>query len=84
LWETDQKMNLLARFSQCFLDGRNPDLIEHPVKQMLAQRVYGLALGFEDLNESEQLRHWATAGQIGTRRSPSGKMVSTLCEWTCS
>jgi hypothetical protein len=57
LRETDQKMNLLARFSQCFLDGRNPDLIEHPVEQMLAQRVYALALGYEDLNDHEQLRH---------------------------
>jgi len=57
LRETDQKMNLLPRFSQCFLDGRNPDLIEHSVEQMLAQRVYGLALGYEDLNDHEQLRH---------------------------
>jgi len=39
------------------LDGRNPDLIEHPVEQMLAQRIYGLALGYEDLNDHEQLRH---------------------------
>jgi hypothetical protein len=36
LRETDQKMNLLPRFSQCFLDGRDPDLIEHSVEQMLA------------------------------------------------
>jgi hypothetical protein len=57
LRETDQKMNLLPRFSRCFLDGRNPDLIEHPVEQMLAQRIYGLALGYEDLNDHEQLRH---------------------------
>jgi len=48
---------LLPRFSRCFLDGRNPDLIEHPVEQMLAQRIYGLALGYEDLNDHEQLRH---------------------------
>jgi Transposase DDE domain group 1 len=57
LRETDQKMNLLARFSQCFLDGRDRDLIEHSVEQMLAQRVYGLALGYEDLNDHEQLRN---------------------------
>jgi hypothetical protein len=57
LRETDQKMNLLARFSQCFLDGRDADLIEHSVEQMLAQRVYGLALGYEDLNDHEQLRN---------------------------
>jgi Transposase DDE domain group 1 len=57
LRETDRKMNLLPRLSQCFLDGRDPELIEHSVEQMLAQRVYGLALGYEDLNDHEQLRH---------------------------
>jgi len=56
LRETDRRMNLLERFSQCFLDGRNPWLVRHSVRQMLAQRVYGLALGYEDLNDHEQLR----------------------------
>ena len=81
LRETDQKMNLLARFSQCFLDGRNPALIEHSVEQMLAQRVYGLALGYEDLNDHEQLRHdslWGVlAGKVEAGQEPlAGK--STL------
>jgi hypothetical protein len=39
-----------------FLDSRNPALVQHPVEQMLAQRIYGLALGYEDLNDHEQLR----------------------------
>ena len=56
LGETDQRMKLLARFGQCFMDGRNPALVQHPVEQMLAQRIYGLALGYEDLNDHEQLR----------------------------
>src|SRR5246127_2657535 len=56
LREVDQKMNLLPRFSQCFLEGRNADLIDHSVEQMVAQRVYGLALGYEDLNRSEERR----------------------------
>ena len=56
LRETDQRMNLLPRFSQCFLDGRNPAWVQHPVEQMLAQRIYSLALGYEDLNDHEQLR----------------------------
>jgi len=56
LRETDQRMKLLARFSQCFLDARNPALVQHPVEQMLAQRIYSLALGYEDLNDHEQLR----------------------------
>ena len=41
LHETDKKLNLLARFSQCFLDRRNPLLVEHTVEQMIRQRVYG-------------------------------------------
>ena len=57
LRETNRRINLLGRFSQCFLDGRNPALIEHRIEEMLAQRVYGLALGYEDLNDHEQLRH---------------------------
>src|SRR5947209_7194827 len=56
LRETDQRMKLLTRFSQCFLDARNPALVQHPVEQMLAQRIYSLALGYEDLNDHEQLR----------------------------
>jgi hypothetical protein len=56
LRETDGKMNLLSRFSQCFFDGRNPALIEHSVEQMVRQRTYALALGYEDLNDHDQLR----------------------------
>jgi hypothetical protein len=39
LRETDRKLNLLSRFSECFLDGRDPALIEHSVEQLVAQRV---------------------------------------------
>lgn len=56
LQEADARLNLLSRFSQCFLDKRNPALIEHTVEQMVRQRVYGLAMGYEDLNDHEQLR----------------------------
>lgn len=56
LRETDAKMNLLARFSQCFADGRAQQQIAHSVEQMVRQRVYALALGYEDLNDHEQLR----------------------------
>ena len=56
LREADQRLNLLTRFSQCFLDSREQDRIEHSVLEMVSQRVYGLALGYEDLNDHEQLR----------------------------
>jgi Transposase DDE domain group 1 len=56
LRETDRRLNLLPRLAECFLDGRSPLLVKHPVAQLVAQRVYGLALGYEDLNDHEQLR----------------------------
>jgi Transposase DDE domain group 1 len=56
LRETDRRLNLLARLAECFLDGRSPVLVEHTVAQLVSQRVYGLALGYEDLNDHEQLR----------------------------
>jgi DDE family transposase len=56
LRQTDKLLNLIPRFGQCFLDGRNQSLVEHSVAEMLSQRVYGLALGYEDLNDHEQLR----------------------------
>src|SRR5450755_4751909 len=70
LRETDLKMNLLARFSQCFLDGRNPILIEHSVEQMVQQRVHGLALGYEDLNDHDQLRHDPLLGLMCGKAEP--------------
>jgi hypothetical protein len=57
LRQTDKRLNLIGRLSQCFLDGRNQALVEHSVAEMLSQRIYGLALGYEDLNDHEQLRN---------------------------
>jgi hypothetical protein len=56
LRETDRKLGLLARVSQCFSDHRHPQWIEHELGELLAQRIYGLALGYEDLNDHEELR----------------------------
>jgi hypothetical protein len=76
LGETDQKINLLPRFSGCFLDGRNPDLIEHSVEQMLAQRVYGLALGYEDLNDHEQLRNDPLLQVLADKAAPGQQALA--------
>jgi hypothetical protein len=56
LRETDRRLNLLPRVAECFLDARDPERVEHTVQEMVAQRVYGLALGYEDVNDHEQLR----------------------------
>jgi len=57
LREADRRLNLLSRLAECFLDGRNPALVKHSVCEMVSQRVCGLALGYEDLNDHEQLRN---------------------------
>ena len=67
LRETDRRLNLLARLAECFLDGRNSALVEHSVREMLSQRVYGLALGYEDLNDHEQLRKDPVFGILAGR-----------------
>ena len=56
LRETERKIGLLRRVQKCFSDYRHPALIEHELGELLAQRIYGLALGYEDLNDHEELR----------------------------
>jgi hypothetical protein len=56
LRETDRRLNLLPRLAHCFLDGREQDRVQHSIQEMVSQRIYGLALGYEDLNDHEQLR----------------------------
>jgi hypothetical protein len=56
LREVDGKIHLLRRLAACFSDGRSPLRIKHRLSEMLAQRIYGLALGYEDLNDHQQLR----------------------------
>jgi Transposase DDE domain group 1 len=56
LREADRKIGLLKRVAGCFTDTRDPQRIEHGLSEMLAQRIYGLALGYEDLNDHEELR----------------------------
>ena len=57
LREADRKIGLLRRVASCFIDRRSPLLVEHRLGEMLSQRIYGLALGYEDLNDHEQLRN---------------------------
>src|ERR1022692_4464056 len=56
LRQTDQRLNLLSRLANCFLDGRNQEQVKHSILEMVSQRIYGLALGYEDVNDHEQLR----------------------------
>jgi Transposase DDE domain group 1 len=57
LRRTDGRLHLLRRLAACFHDRRDPCYITHRVEELVAQRVYGLALGYEDLSDHDQLRH---------------------------
>lgn len=67
LRQADQRLNLLPRLAQCFLDGRNQEQVEHSILEMLSQRIYGLAMGYEDLNDHEQLRKDPVFGILAGR-----------------
>ena len=57
LGATDRTIGLVGRFAACFTDSRAQAQVEHPIETMVAQRVFGLALGYEDLIDHDQLRH---------------------------
>jgi hypothetical protein len=57
LGATDRAIGLVERFAGCFVDSRKAEQIEHEVKTLVGQRVFGLALGYEDLNDHDWLRH---------------------------
>ena len=56
LKEVEAKRKIVKQFAACFTDYRDPKLIEHTVEELVGQRIYGLALGYEDLNDHDLLR----------------------------
>ena len=78
LGQTDRKLGLLDAAARCIPDPRNPLLIKHAVRDMLRQRVYGLALGWEDLIDHGSLREdVAMQTAIGVEREVAS--APTLC-----
>jgi hypothetical protein len=81
---TDRAIGLVARFTTCFADGRAQAQVEHTVAAMVAQRVFGIALGYEDLIDHDQLRHdpilASLAGKLTARRKKCAPLAgkSTL------
>ena len=80
LRETNERLNLLGRFAGCFMDGRSQERVEHTIEEMVSQRVYGLALGYEDINDHEQLRNDPVFGLLSGKKDPSEPLAgkSTL------
>jgi hypothetical protein len=71
LGRADRRLGLLRRFAACFIDGRSPSDIEHTIERLVGQRVVGMALGYEDVNDHDELRHdpalAATLGRLAGR-----------------
>src|ERR1019366_7287917 len=88
LREADRKIGLLRRVADCFSDTRPPERVAHRLPEMLAQRIYGLALGYEDLNDHEQLRSdpllALLAGKQEIEKSLAGKSTLNRLELTPS
>ncbi|MFB3113023.1 MAG: IS1380 family transposase [Gemmatimonadales bacterium] len=73
LRETERITGIIGQFAGCFTDHRNPDLIEHTVEELVAQRVYALALGYEDLNDHDDLRHDPLLAVLVGKKDPLGR-----------
>ena len=69
---TDRAVGLIDRFAGCFTDSRSPELVEHTVATLVGQRIFGIALGYEDVLDHDDLRHdpmmAVLAGKLEARR----------------
>jgi hypothetical protein len=72
LREVEAKTGILRRFAACFTDHRDPDRAEHSVVELLAQRIFALALGYEDLNDHDSLRHDPLLAVLVGKVDPTG------------
>jgi hypothetical protein len=73
LREVERKTGMLKRLAKCFEDRRRPGLIEHQVEQLVAQRVYGLALGYDDLNDHDDLCRDPVLALLAGKRDVEGQ-----------
>jgi hypothetical protein len=73
LQQTERITAIIRKFAACFTDHRDPDLIEHSVEELVAQRVYALALGYEDLNDHDELRNDPLLAVLVGKNDPTGQ-----------
>jgi len=72
LRELEARVGIIRSFAACFTDHRDASRIEHTVEELVAQRVYGLALGYEDLNDHDELRHDPMMAVLVGKEEPKG------------
>ena len=73
LREVDRRTGILEQFARCFTDHRDVTLIEHTVRELVGQRIYALALGYEDLNDHDDLRRDPLLATLVGKSDPSGE-----------
>jgi hypothetical protein len=73
LRQVERAVGILSQFAGCFTDHRDSDLIEHTVEELVSQRGYGLALGYEDLNDHDDLRYDPLLAILVGKREPTGQ-----------
>ena len=76
LREVEKRTGILRQFAACFADYRDPQRIEHTVPELVAQRVYGVALGYEDLNDHDQLRQDPLLAVLVEKSEPSRQALA--------
>ena len=72
LREADRRLELSEQLASCFIDHRRPDLIDHTVRELVAQRVIGLALGYEDLDDHDELSKDPLLATLVGKKDPTG------------
>jgi hypothetical protein len=72
LREVEARFGFVQQFARCFTDFRDPELIEHTLEELLKQRVFGLCLGYEDLNDHDRLRFDPLLAVLVDKQDPDG------------
>ena len=84
LGASNRAIRLIERLARCFQDGRDPDALLHTVPSLIGQRIFAIALGYEDINDHDHLRHdpvlQVLAGKLSAKRSSCAALAgkSTL------
>jgi hypothetical protein len=76
LHRLDQRFGLMRKFAACFRDLRDPDLIHHSVEELVRQRVFGIACGYEDLVDHAALRHDPLLAAVVGKADPARQLAS--------
>ncbi len=73
LAQVESRLGIIKQFAECFVDHRNQDMVEHTLSELLLQRIFGIALGYEDLNDHDDLRMDHYLAALSGKADPTGQ-----------